>query len=305
MLSSYEKPWTDIKRWESIDGEFKISAACSRLGKVTFELELSHYGFSEEWAVKTQLNSETGQLPRIAKSAQASLVQRPANSRWYGTARTMPPHLNTVNRLKNRLSFEEVATMMSWINFVVLVASSVLFTIFYIKSVGPAALERKIGQSAYKKCATYRLVASFFMLVVAINYVLYFWFPLPLSIPVTFPWPWFISALIAVCIGLPSGYIMLRGVKDAGEETMEPKREHEMYGGIYELIRHPQAVGEFPLWWSIAFLVHSPFLVMFSFVYIPIWYCFCVAEEKDLLIRYGSPYKEYCKSVGFWIPKNM
>lgn len=193
--------------------------------------------------------------------------------------------------------------MIPWINFVVLITSSVLFTFFYVKSVSPAALEREIGPSAYKKCATYRMVASAFMMVVAANYVLYYWFPLPLPLPTAFPWSWPVSAVIAVSIGVPSLYLMLRGVKDAGEETMRPKREHEMYGGIYERIRHPQAVGEFPLWWAIAFLVHSPFLVLFAFLYVPVWYYLCVAEEKDLLIRYGDVYEEYRQRVGFWIPK--
>jgi protein-S-isoprenylcysteine O-methyltransferase Ste14 len=73
-----------------------------------------------------------------------------------------------------------------------------------------------------------------------------YWFPLPLPLPRTFPWSWRVSALIAVLIAIPALYLMLRGVKDAGEETMRPKREHVMYGGIYTRIRHPQAVGEFP-----------------------------------------------------------
>ena len=193
--------------------------------------------------------------------------------------------------------------MIPWINFFVLIISSVLFTLFYVKSVEPAALERQIGRSAYQKCATYRTVASIFMMVVAVNYVLYYWFPLPIPLPTTLPWPWSVSAVIAACIAAPCMYLMLRGVKDAGEETMKPKREHEMYVGIYEWIRHPQALGEFPLWWVIAFFVHSPFLVLFSFVYIPVWYYFCVAEERDLLIRYGAPYEEYRDRVGFWIPK--
>jgi protein-S-isoprenylcysteine O-methyltransferase Ste14 len=193
--------------------------------------------------------------------------------------------------------------MIPWINFIILIISSVLFTLFYVKSVGPAALEKQIGRPAYQKCATYRLVASIFMMVVALNYILYYWFPLPLPLPTTFPWSWPISAMIAVGIAVPSSYLMVRGVKDAGEETMRPKSEHEMYGGIYERIRHPQAVAELVLWWSIAFIVHSPFLVLFTFLYIPVWYYFCVAEEKDLLIRYGSAYEEYCKRVGFWFPK--
>jgi protein-S-isoprenylcysteine O-methyltransferase Ste14 len=193
--------------------------------------------------------------------------------------------------------------MIPWINFIVLITSSVLFTIFYVKSVSPVALERKIGLSAFRKCAAYRLVASYFMGVAVINYILYYWFPIPLPLPVFLPWHWSVSVLIAASIAVPSLWLMIRGAKDAGEETMRPKREHEMYSGIYEKIRHPQAVGELPLWWVISLLVHSPFLALFSFVYIPVWYYFCIAEEKDLLIRYGTAYEEYCKRVGFWIPK--
>ncbi len=153
--------------------------------------------------------------------------------------------------------------MLPWINFGVLIASSLLFTLFYVKSVSPAALEKQIGASAYQKCSTYRLIASLFMMVVAVNYVLYYWFPLPLPLPNTFPWPWWVSAAIAAGIAFPSLYLMVRGVKDAGEETMRPKREHKMYGGIYERIRHPQALGEFPLWWVIALVVYV-FLLVFT-----------------------------------------
>ena len=193
--------------------------------------------------------------------------------------------------------------MIPLLNFGVLMAASFLFSIFYVRSVSPAAREKKIGEAAYARCAGDRNISSFFMLVVAVNYVLYYWFPLPLPIARTFPWDWKVSAAIAVVIALPSGYLMYRGVKDAGEETMRPKKEHRMYGGIYEKIRHPQAVGEFALWWVIAFLVHSPFLVLFTFVYVPVWYHWCRAEERDLLLRYGVAYREYMDRVGFWFPK--
>ena len=194
--------------------------------------------------------------------------------------------------------------LIPWLNFGVLIASSFLFTLFYVKSVSPAALEKRIDHSAYKRCATYRMIASVLMIIVAVNYILYFWFPLPLPLPRTFSWSWWVSAVIAVLIAVPSLYLMIRGTKDAGEETMKPKREHTMYGGIYKRIRHPQAVGEFPLWWVLAFSVNSPFLVLFSFVYIPVWYYLCVAEEKDLLIRYGVAYEEYRAKTGFWLPKS-
>ena len=194
--------------------------------------------------------------------------------------------------------------MIPWVNFAVLIISSCLFSVFYVKSVRPAALENSIGRSAYQRCATYRLISSVFMFVAAANYVLYYWFPLPVPLPRTFPWAWKISAAIAIVIAIPSVYLMYRGVKDAGEETMRPKKEHGMYGGIYKRIRHPQAVGELPFWWVIALFVHSPFLVLFSFAYVPVWYYWCRAEEKDLLIRYGAEYGEYMDRVGFWFRKS-
>jgi protein-S-isoprenylcysteine O-methyltransferase Ste14 len=133
------------------------------------------------------------------------------------------------------------------------------------------SLSKTMGPKAFQRSATNRVIASIFMTIAGINYILYYWYPLPLPILRTFPWPWWISAVIAVLIAMPSGWLMFRGVKDAGEETIRPKPEHELYGGIYEKIRHPQAVGEFPFWWVLAFLAHSPFLVLFTFLYIPVW----------------------------------
>ena len=196
------------------------------------------------------------------------------------------------------------ATIVAWINFIVLIIATLLTLYFYVKSVGPAALEQKIGPAAYKKCTQYRSISGLFMGVVTINYILYVFFPLPIPfLPTTFPWSWWVSALIAVIIAIPSGYIWIRGMKDAGEETMVVKKEHTMYGGIYQKIRHPQAVGEMPIWWVMAFLLHSPFLVLYSFVWIPIFIAMCKAEERDLLIRYGEPYAEYKKQTRFMLPK--
>lgn len=191
--------------------------------------------------------------------------------------------------------------MIAWINIFVLVCSILLCFTFYVKSVSPAALEKKIGEKAYKKCTHYRAVSSVFMGIAVISYIVYYFYPLPF--PRTFPWDWWVSALVAAIIALSGGYIWIKGVKDAGEETMVVKKEHTLYKGIYTKIRHPQAAGEITYWWVIAFLLHSPFLVLFSFVWIPVFYLMCVAEEKDLVIRYGEKYREYKKNTGFIIPK--
>lgn len=194
--------------------------------------------------------------------------------------------------------------MVGYINFIILFVSSLLFLYFYVKSVSPAATEKKIGAIAYKKCAQFRMISSIFMIVACFNYVIYFFYPLPINFPRSFSWSWWTSSLIAVLIGIPSGYLMWRGMKDAGEETMTPKKEHVLYGGIYQKIRHPQAVGEMPLWWVMAFLLHSPFLALFSFLYVPFWIIMCWAEERDLFIRYGEPYIEYKERTGFLFPKS-
>lgn len=192
-------------------------------------------------------------------------------------------------------------------NFVVLLLSSVIFTYYYAKSVSPATLERTMGPGAYPLCGWYRVVAGLFMTVAGFNYAIYYYYPLPevsSFLPRTFPWQYAISAYMALAIAIPSSYLMCRGMYDAGEETMTPKKEHEMYSGIYRLLRHPQAVGEFPLWWSLAFLAHSPFLVLFSFVYLPVWYYFCIVEERDLILRFGKAYTDYQQQVGCCVPKD-
>jgi protein-S-isoprenylcysteine O-methyltransferase Ste14 len=133
--------------------------------------------------------------------------------------------------------------------------------------------------------------------------VVYVFYPPPIPLAQTFPWARWVSTLIAVLIAIPSGYLWFRGMRDAGEETMLVRKEHTPYGGIYEKIRHPQAIGELPFWWVIAFLLNSPFLVLYSFVWIPVFVLMCWAEERDLLIRYGQAYAEYRGRTGFLLPR--
>jgi protein-S-isoprenylcysteine O-methyltransferase Ste14 len=196
-----------------------------------------------------------------------------------------------------------LANVIEWINFIVLVLATILFLIFYVESVSPARLEKKIGEIAYEKCKTYRLISGAFEGVTIINYVLYFYYPLPINLPLAFPWPWLVSVLIAFLLLIPSLYIMILGIRDAGKETLEPKKEHTLYTGIYETVRHPQAIGESILWFPLALFLNSPFLMFYSFLWIPIFYIMCLAEESDLVIRYGDSYVEYRDRVGFLIPK--
>ena len=193
--------------------------------------------------------------------------------------------------------------MIAWINFGVLIFASLLFLYFYIISVSPAALEKLTGQSAYQRCGRYRVVAIIFELITIVNFVIYYFHPLPTPLPKAFPWPYWVSALFAVAILIPSGALMVIGMVHAGEEAARPKKEHQMYSGIYEKIRHPQSAGEVFIWWVIAFFLNSPFLVIFSFIYVPIFLLLCWTEEFDLVKRFGDDYIAYYRRTGAFWPK--
>ena len=87
--------------------------------------------------------------------------------------------------------------MIAWINTALLVVSALLTLHFYVKSAGPAALEERIGVAAYARCTRYRFIASVFMTIAAIGYVVYFFYPLPIPLARAFPWSWWISAVVA------------------------------------------------------------------------------------------------------------
>lgn len=191
--------------------------------------------------------------------------------------------------------------MIAWLNLVLLLLSSLLLLYFYVRSASPAGRARVIGPRAYEMAGRDRIIAGILEGIATAGYVLYFFYPLPAPLPRTFPWPWPVSILIAVLIAAPAGALMAVGIRDAGTETMRPSPEHQMYRGIYRRIRHPQAAGEVWLWWALAFLLNSPFLALFSFIYIPIFLVMCWAEEQDLLLRYEGAYAEYCRTTpSFW-----
>jgi len=77
-LASKIKPWEGEKTWQSIEGEFIFSVSCSSIGKIKFKIELNHYGNNEEWELTTEINSEFGQLPHLAKLARDFFGQSPS-----------------------------------------------------------------------------------------------------------------------------------------------------------------------------------------------------------------------------------
>jgi protein-S-isoprenylcysteine O-methyltransferase Ste14 len=195
--------------------------------------------------------------------------------------------------------------MFAWINFAVLLFASILLLFFYVRSARPAGREKIIGPRAYRLCFYDRLVAGALEFVITANFILHYFFPLATPLPQKFPWAWWISLVIAVAIGIPATILLVVGSIHAGEETIHPKKEHIMYGGIYTKLRHPQAVGEAFLFPVITILLNSPLLTLFSLIYFPIIIIMCYAEEQDLMLRYGDAYVDYCKRTGAFFPKRF
>ena len=69
-LAVFPNPWQGVKAWNSLEGEFSISATCAVLGQVTFTIKLCHLTrSSEDWQVEAELVTELGQIEKIAKGA--------------------------------------------------------------------------------------------------------------------------------------------------------------------------------------------------------------------------------------------
>lgn len=136
-----------------------------------------------------------------------------------------------------------------------------------------------------------------------ISFLLYKAFPVFPGIPAEFAWNRWFSFAAALMIGLPATVIWIRGVIDAGPESIALKDKTASARGIYGKIRHPQALGKmaFPL--AIALLLNSPFLSVFSLVWIPAFFVLCRIEEKDLELQLGQEYIDYKGNTGFFVPR--
>jgi protein-S-isoprenylcysteine O-methyltransferase Ste14 len=193
--------------------------------------------------------------------------------------------------------------LIAWINFLILNMVSIVCWWFYIRSVQPYTRANQLGDSAWKIAKRDRFITGILMFVIVINMIVWLWFPIPALAWLVNP-NWLVSifiGLILACIFTP---IWIKGIKDAGKETMEPSPSTELYGGIYNYIRHPQAVGEMPWFVIIPLFLNSLFLVLWSttmiFIVSPIIIHY---EEKDLIERFGDKYRKYQQRTGAIFPK--
>ncbi|MHA1123154.1 MAG: methyltransferase family protein [Candidatus Heimdallarchaeota archaeon] len=192
----------------------------------------------------------------------------------------------------------------AWINFALLNLSMILFSVFYGISLLPATRSEKHGDKTWKQSKTFRIVASVFESLFVVYVILWQWFPVPEIDWEIFPTHWWIGLIIFSVIFIPGLIIVIKGVVDAGSETLTPSEETKMYGGIYNHIRHPQTVGEMPMFVALAFALNSWFLVLYTFVFIIIYTPLIMYfEEKDLVKRFGDSYRQYQKETGAFFPK--
>lgn len=190
-----------------------------------------------------------------------------------------------------------------WLNFTLFIISCFIMGYLYILSIQPVQRSKERGEKAWDESKRFRSIAGIFELVSVVTMILWAWYPIEsLDWPITDKY-W---SLILVCIilALPLILIMVKGILDAGDETIAPSKDTDLYKGIYRYIRHPQVLGEFPLFIVFSLLVNSWFLVIFCtvfiFAYIPIMVHY---EEKDLEMRFGDVYRDYKKRTGAFFPK--
>ncbi len=170
------------------------------------------------------------------------------------------------------------------------------FSIFYIISLQPAALSSRIGDKAYKICGFLRMIAMVFEMAAIAGYIL-FVFGDKLNYAILKDNEMIIRIAGAAVTGLTVGFT-LYSAKVAGWEAAVPNKESNLYGGIYNYMRHPQTLGEMLSWFGIAMILNSLTLLVYSIIWIPLFYSYTVLEDNDLALRFGDEYTEYSKRVG-------
>jgi protein-S-isoprenylcysteine O-methyltransferase Ste14 len=192
---------------------------------------------------------------------------------------------------------------LAWLNLVSLHVSAFLFVYLYILSAMPVTRAEKRGEKAWKECKWLRILAGFFESVTTADMILWIWFPVPNLAWSFHPDP-LVGRIVAFAIAVPSSAILMKGIKDAGQETMRPSKSTKMFGGIYQQIRHPQTLGEMPLFIAIALFINSLFLTVWATLFVSLGTPILIHyEEKDLLRRFGDAYLEYRRRTRGVIPR--
>jgi protein-S-isoprenylcysteine O-methyltransferase Ste14 len=191
----------------------------------------------------------------------------------------------------------------AWINFACLHVSSFLMPFSYILSLTPAQHEELVGDKAWREATWYRTLSNILEWVMVANVALWIWYPVPALDWKFHESPW-VGIVVGIVIALPLAWIDLRANLDLGGEGFAPSKKTQLAGGIYRYIRHPQMIGEIPLFVAGSLCINSAFLALWFFVYVCIYIPVVMHfEERDLVKRFGPPYEEYRRKTGAIFPK--
>ncbi|HAD82504.1 TPA: hypothetical protein DCG35_08600 [Candidatus Edwardsbacteria bacterium] len=192
---------------------------------------------------------------------------------------------------------------MSWLIVITMFLSAGLYLFFGYRSV--AGFIRALAQESRTdlRSVIFRVLSVAALVLHFFSYLLYKAFPAFKFIPAEFLWDRWFSLAAAAIIGLPAAVIWIRGMIDAGPESIALKDRRASARGIYQRIRHPQALGKMALPLVVALMLNSPFLALFSLLWIPAFYLLCRIEEKGLELQLGEEYLNYQGATGFFVPR--
>ena len=74
-------------------------------------------------------------------------------------------------------------------------------------------------------------------------------------------------------------------------------------GGIYSKMRHPRYVAMSFGITAMALLTNYLALYLIALIYVPLIYMVSVLEERELSLRFGAAYRDYCARVPRFIPR--
>ncbi len=192
---------------------------------------------------------------------------------------------------------------MSWFILILMFLSAGLYLFFGYRSVAGSIQALAPEGRTELRSVIFRIISAASLVLHFISYLLYKAFPAFKFIPAEFLWNRWFSLAAAIIIGLPSIVIWIRGMIDAGPESIAVKDRRASARGIYQKIRHPQALGKMALPLVAALILNSPFLILFSLLWIPAFYLLCRIEEKELELQLGEEYLNYKETTGFFVPR--
>ena len=213
------------------------------------------------------------------------------------------------------LSTKNNDELYSKLNFAGLIGSTAMMAYLYRLSASKPKLKQHYGEDASGRIANYFRYAAFTCATIALyHFVLYTRYPLKqiedksgFEIPKQFNLSDKTRYLLASCIAIPALIIEFLGWKEAKWTMLNPgkfEKQKELFGGIYNYIRHPIYLGEFSWFYTISLLLNNPTLFIISGVIMqPACYSICKSDEMELINHFGDKYKKYCDKTGFWFPK--